>query len=97
MAWILWTWIEDAGDEEIKVGHSFYGLDKPECLTYYREHISSCEYFDAAVRDGRVYGEWEEVAEKDLPDPEEFDDDEVLGADGNFAPVIEMEAGEDEP
>ena len=74
MAFILEVLIIDAGDRTIKVGHQFYGYTEQEVRTYYREHLASCEYFKAAVRENRVIEDLEEVDDEDLPDEE--DDDE---------------------
>lgn len=82
MAFILTVYIIDAGDGTIKVGHNFYGVTEKECNTYYREHLSSCEYFRAAEQDGRIIEEIEEVDPSDLPDAddwEEEEDDELEG------------------
>lgn len=73
MAYILHVLIIDPGDDTIKVGHEFFGLDKEECTTYFREHTGTCEYFAAAVKENRVIEEWEEVDEDELPDPFDID------------------------
>lgn len=59
--------IVDAGDRTIKVGHSFFGVTEAEARTYYREHLSSCSYFQSAKKDGRL-----------LEELFEFEDDEAL-------------------
>ncbi len=78
--------IVDGGDKTIKVGHTFWGVTEAEARTYYREHLSSCSYFAAAQRDGRVIEEvFELLDEEELPtaaDPwparyDEDDDDEA--------------------
>lgn len=80
MAYILEVLIVDKGDGSIKVGHQFYGLTEEEVRTYYREHQGSCEYFTAAVREGRAIETLEEVDDDELPDQdddfaeEEFED-----------------------
>ena len=73
---ILEVLIIDEGDGTIKVGHTFYGLSEKEVRTYYREHMHSCEYFRAAVKEGRVIEELEQVDESELPEPDEEDEDE---------------------
>ena len=74
MAFELQVFIVDAGDETIKVGHTFYGETEKEVRTYFREHQGSCEYFAAAVKDGRVLEELEEIDDEDLPDPGDWED-----------------------
>jgi hypothetical protein len=76
MAFILEALIIDEGDNTIKVGHQFYGTTEREVRTYYREHMHSCEYFRAAVKEGRVIEELEQVDESELPEVEEEDEDE---------------------
>lgn len=76
MAFILEVLIVDPGDDTIKVGHSFFGLTEKECREYYREHIGSCEYFAAAVKAGNVIEELQEVEDDELPEPQDFDEEE---------------------
>jgi len=71
MAFALEVLVIDIGDGTIKVGHTFYGLTEREARTYYREHQSSCEYFAAAVREGRVSEELEEIDDDELPEVDE--------------------------
>jgi len=87
--------IVDAGDRTIKVGHSFYGVTEAEARTYFREHLSSCSYFQSAKKDGRVLEELFELEEDEtLPtvsdpfpiyneyeddDEDEFEEDELRG------------------
>lgn len=68
MAFALEVLVIDEGDGTIKVGHTFYGVTEEEVQTYYREHQQSCEYFRAAVKDGRVIEELEEIDDDDLPE-----------------------------
>jgi hypothetical protein len=77
MAYALEVFIVDAGDDTIKVGHTFYGTTEEECRTYMREHQHSCEYFAAAIKEGRTIAELEEIDDEDLPDPGDFEDDET--------------------
>ena len=76
MAYILEVFIVDAGDQTIKVGHQFYGVSEREVETYYREHLASCEYFKAAEKDGRVIAELIEVDDDELPQAEDYEDDD---------------------
>jgi len=76
MATELTVWIVDGGDGTIKVSHTFYGSTEREARTYYREHLSSCEYFRAAEKDGRLFEEVEAVDEEALPIPEDFEEDD---------------------
>lgn len=76
MAVILNVYIIDPGDQTIKVGHQFYGQTNEEAETYFEEHIGSCEYFAAAVKEDRVIEEVERVPAGDLPQPSDFNEDE---------------------
>jgi hypothetical protein len=76
MAYLLEVHIIDSGDNTIKVTHQFWGLTETECETYFREHLASCEYFRDAQKDGRVIESLEQVDESELPDPEEFEEEE---------------------
>lgn len=76
MAFLLEIHIVDAGDRTIKVTHQFWGLTEREVLTYKREHLGSCEYFRSAEKEGRTIENLEAVDEEDLPDPDEFDEEE---------------------
>jgi len=73
MAFALEVAVVDAGDRTIKVIHTFYGVTEEEVRTYFREHQQSCEYFAAAVKEGRVLEELEEMDDEDLPEPEDFE------------------------
>jgi hypothetical protein len=75
MAFALEVMIIDAGDETIKVAHVFYGTTKREVETYKREHEASCEYFRAAVKEGRTIEELEEIDDDELPDPADYEDE----------------------
>lgn len=76
MAYALEVYIVDAGDETIKVMHTFFGKTEREARTYYREHLASCEYFRAAEKAGRVIEDLEEIDDEDLPDPADFEQEE---------------------
>lgn len=76
MAFILEVLIVDPGDHTIKVGHSFYGVTEEECRTYLREHTESCEYFRSAVKEDRVIEFLEEIEDSDLPQAEDFEEEE---------------------
>lgn len=76
MAIALEVYIVDGGDGTIKVQHVFYGSTEREARTYYREHLTSCEYFRAAQKEGRVFEEVEQIDEDDLPTPEDFEEDD---------------------
>lgn len=69
-------YIVDAGDDTIKVGHQFFGLTEREVETYKREHLASCEYFRSAENEQRTIEEMEDVGSDELPDPEDFEDDD---------------------
>jgi len=76
MASLLQVHIVDPGDQTIKVTHQFWGVTEQESRTYYREHLSSCEYFRAAQKEGRVIEEQLHVDRDELPDPEDFEEDD---------------------
>jgi hypothetical protein len=76
LAKILTVYIVDAGDDTIKVGHQFFGLTEREVETYKREHLASCEYFRSAENEQRTIEEMEDVGSDELPDPEDFEDDD---------------------
>lgn len=76
LAYLLEVHIIDAGDDTIKVTHQFWGLTEKECCTYYREHLSSCEYFRAAKKEGRVIEELEQIDVSEMPDADDFEDEE---------------------
>lgn len=76
MAYELEVSIIDGGDGTIKVMHTFYGLTEAEARTYYREHTHSCEYFAAAVKDGRVIEEGGEIDDDELPEVEESEEED---------------------
>jgi hypothetical protein len=76
MAYILRVYILDAGDRMIKVEHDFFGTTLAEADTYYKEHLGSCEYFAAAVREDRVIEEVEEVDADELPSEADFEEEE---------------------
>jgi hypothetical protein len=75
MAYCLEVAIIDAGDRTIKVVHQFFGLSRREVETYKREHLSSCEYFRAAEREGNTIEELDEIDADELPTEEDFEDD----------------------
>ena len=79
MAFALHIDIVDPGDGTIKVTHTFWGLTRGEVQTYKREHLGSCEYFLAAEQEGRTVEELEEVDEEDLPEVEDFEDEDLAG------------------
>jgi len=72
MAFALEVAIIDGGDGTIKVSHTFWGETERECRTYMREHQNSCEYFAAAIKEGRTREDLEEIDDDELPDPEDF-------------------------
>ena len=69
MAFALHVDIIDAEDHTIKVTHTFWGLTEKEVQSYYESHQKACEYFAAAVKEGRTEEELEEISEEDLPEP----------------------------
>jgi hypothetical protein len=77
MAYKLEISIIDGGDATIKVVHTFYGVTHEEVETYKREHMSSCDYFRSAVKDGRVIEELEEIDDDELPEVEEVEEEET--------------------
>jgi hypothetical protein len=77
MAYELEISIIDAGDETIKVVHTFYGLTEAEVMTYKREHLASCEYFRSAEREHRTIEELTEIDDDELPQVEVDEDSEI--------------------
>lgn len=67
MAFQIISYIVDPGDGKIKVSHTFYGHTRAEAEEYREHHIASCEYFSAAVEEGREMQEIEEVDDDELP------------------------------
>lgn len=78
MAKELWSYIVDPGDGKIKVAHVFYGRTEAEAAEYRLHHIESCEYFAAAVREGRELRKIETVDVTDLPVADDEDDEEGI-------------------
>lgn len=76
MAYALIVDVIDPSDGTIKVTHTFWGLTEAEARTYFQEHVQSCEYFAAAVKEARVIEELEEIPEDELPDPEDLEEDD---------------------
>ncbi len=76
MAYALHVDVIDPGDGSIKVTHIFWGLTEEETRTYFREHLDSCEYFAAAVKQHRIAEELEEIDEDELPEAEEIGSEE---------------------
>lgn len=67
MAWILESFIVNPDDELVLLSHRFYGHTQAECRTVFDEHVRSCEYFRAAVAEGRTQEEWTQVDASELP------------------------------
>jgi hypothetical protein len=76
MAVLLEVWIVDAGDKTVKVVHSFYGYSEREVETYKKEHMGDCGYFRSAETEGRTIEILEHIADEDLPDPAEYQEEE---------------------
>jgi hypothetical protein len=86
MAYALHVFIIDPGDDEIKVEHVFYGMTEKEVEAYRDEHLKSCSYFSTAEKAGNVIEELEEISEDEIPQPEDFEEEEeaeVGGEDGD--------------
>lgn len=83
MAVALHVWIVDE-DGAIGVEHVFYGLTEEETDARRLAHMGGCAAFSAAEahdagRPGeapRVFERLEEIAEAELPQPEDFEEDE---------------------
>lgn len=67
MAWILESFIVNPGDEVVMLSHRFYGATQADCRSTFDEHQQSCEYFAAAIAEGRTQEEWTQVDEEELP------------------------------
>jgi hypothetical protein len=81
MAFLLEVAIIDGGDDTVKVVHQFFGVTEREVETYKREHLSGCEYFRTAEREGRTIEDLEEIDASELPTAAdyEFDEEEEAG------------------
>lgn len=66
MAVELWSYIVDP-DGEIKVAHVFYGRTSKDAHTWREHHLANCEYFQAAVNEGREIQKVENIPDSDLP------------------------------
>lgn len=66
----------DPGSDIIRVEHIFYGHTKAECLAEFREHLGACSGLSAAENEERIEEEWEEIAESDLPAPNDDEEEE---------------------
>jgi hypothetical protein len=71
MAYRLDVDVVDPSDGTIKVTHTFWGMTEKEARDYFNEHIESCEYFRAAVEEGRLIEDGEQIPEEDLPEAED--------------------------
>jgi hypothetical protein len=67
MAWILESFIVNPDDEVVMMSHRFFGHTQAECKSTYDEHVQSCEYFKAAINEGRTQEEWLQIPEEELP------------------------------
>ncbi len=81
MAWELTSYIVNPGDEVVMMSHRFYGLTQRICRSTYKEHASHCEYFKAAIAEGRTQEKWEQIPDDELPvaHPVAADDDDEEG------------------
>jgi hypothetical protein len=80
MAWKLTSYIVNPDDEEILVAHEFYSPKtgtQSECKNYFKEHQESCEYFAAAVQEGRTIEKWEQIDSEDMPSVEAMGESEL--------------------
>lgn len=75
MAFRITSYLVDPGDKQIKMAHVFYGQTEKEAWDYYEEHLSHCHYFQEAGEAGRI-NEVEEIPDDELPQPEDFDEEE---------------------
>lgn len=74
MAYLLEVAIVDAGDGEIKVVHSFYGLTPAECETYKREHLAGCGYYSSAEKEHRTFETLDVIPESELPTVDDYEE-----------------------
>jgi hypothetical protein len=79
MAYKLTVYIVNPDDEQIYVEHNFYGYTRDEAEQIKREHIGTCEYFKAAVAEGRTIEEGEEIEADEWPSVDEGEDAEDGG------------------
>lgn len=76
MAWKYQVFLKTPGQRRVRVKHTFYGLTKDECLTYFAEHQSVCKSFGPAVEEGRYDDKWVEIDPEDIPVIEADDEEE---------------------
>lgn len=75
MAYKIVVDIVDPGDGEIKVTHTFWGHSEEEARTNYTHHLAACEYFQENLEAGNVIEEEFQIADEELPEAEEVDDE----------------------
>jgi hypothetical protein len=71
--------IVDPGDGLIKVTHTFWGLTESAARANYTHHLASCEYFQAAAEAGDVIEEEFEIDEREIPEAEDADEEDLCG------------------
>jgi hypothetical protein len=81
MAWVIDCDIIDP-DGEVYVTHRFWGDDEGDARQSYEHHLKTCEYFAAAVREGRVEEESYEIPDDERPDYSEEEEEEEEKDDG---------------
>lgn len=80
MAYAYHVFLKTPGQTRVRVRHTFFGLSKDECKTYFAEHQSVCGSFGPAVAEGRFDDEWEEIDPDEIPEIEEDEvEEEVEG------------------
>lgn len=76
MAYAYHVYLKTPGQIRVRVRHTFYGLTKDECKTYFAEHQSVCGSFGPAVAEGRYGDKWEEIPTSEIPELAENEADE---------------------
>ena len=66
----------DPQDGVIYVRHTFFGETEEMCEDNKRAHAEHCEYFSAAIRDGRTIEELEELDDSEWPATGDEEEDE---------------------
>jgi hypothetical protein len=69
----------DPEDGRIHVTHIFWGEDEAECRENMEAHAATCEKFGPALAHGDVIEEIIEIDDDQLPDPEDFEDEDDDG------------------
>lgn len=80
MAWAYHVYLKTPKQKRVRVRHTFFGLTRNECTTYFQEHQSVCSSFGPAIAEGNFDDEWEEIDRDEIPvleiGPDDGEDDD---------------------